>query len=232
MRRSKSIDIIFCIDGTGSMHPCFDSIRSYAKKFCRSFTERMADEHGVDIERLNVKVIVFRDFREDSDPMMFSEWFDLTAGDADLYEKFLDSIIVGGGGDLPENGLEALFYAMTSEWESQGRLDRQVIVLFTDADAKPIGESVTGINGYTVNMVDKAGLIDTWMGKAPSFIPESEFNLNQRAKRLVIYAPEGTMYQDLASELNNAMFVPTAMGTGLEDIDIIDTVKLIAFASV
>ena len=132
----RKIDIVFCIDGTGSMTPCIDAIKNNAKKFYMDFVQKMTEE-GSSVDELNIKVITFRDYTEDGkEAMVQSEWYDITAGDDVEYEKHLNGIVADGGGDEPENGLEALFYAMTTDWNAKGDKDRQVIVLFTDADAE------------------------------------------------------------------------------------------------
>ncbi len=231
MTKERKIDIIFCIDGTGSMVPCIDRVRANAKKFYMDFVDSMTREFNSTVDELNVKVIVFRDYGADSYDMAMaqSDWFDLTAGDTDLYEKYLDSIVADGGGDLPENGLEALFKAMTADWKSLGPNDRQVIIMFTDADAKEIGTTtITRPDGSVEDMVDEVGLENTWMGNFPAFLPQDAQKLRERGKRLVIYAPSGTKYETLTGKLNRSVFIPTEMNKGMKEIDFSDVIKVLA----
>ncbi len=235
MKKDRKVDIIFCIDGTGSMTPCIDSIKNNAKKFYRDLVDKMTTDFNSSIDELNIKVITFRDYAVDPDAMVISEWFDLTAGDTDLYEKHLDGIVAQGGDDIPENGLEALYFAMTADWKSIGMNDRQVIVLFTDADAKPIGTNVTKADGTTVDMVDEAGLINTWAGVIPPTMSQSNYRLKERAKRLIIYAPamnesgsNESQYAKLAKNLNRTQFVPTVMNMGMREIDFTEVIKILA----
>lgn len=228
-KKDRKIDIVFCIDATGSMSPCIDSIKANAKKFYLDFVETMTNDFNSNVEEVNLKVISFRDYTSDSfeEAMQQSEWFELSAGDDDKYQQCLDSIIADGGGDAPENGLEALFYAMTTDWKARGSNDRQVIVLFTDADAIPFGTQMGEAN-YPKDMVDMDGLLSTWMCKQPGFISQSDFKLKDKCKRLVMFGPAGSIYEDLAKKLERSQFIPVVMDSGLGELDFDNVIKIIA----
>ena len=217
----RNIDVVFCIDGTGSMSPCLANVKSNARRFHMEFVSAMTDL-GSEIDSMRIKIIVFRDYECDGDQSMVeSPFFELPTDTAD-FEKFLADITATGGGDGPENGLEALYYAMKSDFTT-GAKDRQVIVLFTDAEALDLGKRA-GCPGYPSDMVDKAGLISTWSCTAQ----DSSLKLRERNKRLVMFAPSGTKYQTLKSELNRSLFEPVNMADGLGDIDFQDIIKIIA----
>ncbi|MGI6594472.1 MAG: vWA domain-containing protein [Christensenellales bacterium] len=223
----RKIDLIFCIDGTGSMSPCIDRVKANARKFYLDFVDKMTNDYGSSVEELNVKIITFRDYEADgADAMTISEWFDLSAGDEAEYEKYLNSISAYGGGDTPENGLEALFYAMTADWNARGPKDRQVIVLFTDADALPFRAKKS--KNYPTNMVDEEGLLNTWMCIKPRFVSQSDFKLSERCKRLVMFAPPGTVYEKMQQSYNRSQFVPTMMDAGLGEMEFDEIIKIIA----
>ena len=226
---SRHIDIVFCIDGTGSMSPCIDAIKSNAKKFYMDFSDKMVNDFGSSVDSLCIRVITFRDYAEDGDQAMVvsDDWFDITAGDDVEYEKYLNGIIADGGGDEPENGLEAMFYAMTTDWNAKGDKDRQVIVLFTDADAIPL-QAQAGHPNYPADMVDEDGLVNAWMGIRPSFLGQGDFKLKERCKRLVMFAPAGSVYENLQSRMNRSQFVPVKMDEGLGDMDFEDVIKILA----
>lgn len=217
----RNIDVVFCIDGTGSMAPCIESVKANARRFHVEFVKAMTDL-GSDIDSMRVKVIVFRDYKDDGEQAMVeSPFFELPTDTAD-FEKFLADVSANGGGDADENGLEALYYAMKSDFTT-GAKDRQVIVLFTDADALEL-RARSGESGYPSDMVDEAGLIAMWTCVAQ----DSSFKLRERSKRLVMFAPDGTKYKVLKTKFNRSVFEPVNMSDGLGDIDFNDIIKIIA----
>lgn len=216
----RNIDIVFCIDGTGSMAPCIEAVKNSARKFHQDFVQAMTD-NGSDIDSMRVKVIVFRDYMtEGADAMLQSNFFELPADSAD-FDKYLSDVTAYGGGDGPENGLEALYYAMTSDFTT-GSKDRQITVLFTDAEALDLKERA-GEVGYPADMVDMNGLIETWscMQTRPS-------KLRERNKRLVMFAPSGTKYEELKASFNRSIFQPVDGDSGLSDIEFKEIIKIIA----
>ncbi|MGN1061441.1 MAG: vWA domain-containing protein [Candidatus Coproplasma sp.] len=219
--KRRNIDVVFCIDGTGSMAPCIDAVKSNARRFHQEFVSAMTDL-GSDIDSMRVKVIVFRDYHDDGeDAMKESSFFELPA-DSTEFEKFLSDVSAFGGGDGPENGMEALYYAMKSDFTT-GSKDRQVIVLFTDAEALKLKER-SGEANYPSDMVDEDGFIETWS----CISQDKSCKLRERNKRLVIFAPDGTKYKELKAKLNRSIFEPVNMSDGLGDIDFKDIIKIIA----
>lgn len=217
----RNIDVVFCIDGTGSMAPCIESVKNNARKFYLDFAAAMTDL-GSEIDSMRVKLIVFRDYHDDGqESMVQSSFFELPADNAE-FEKYLSEISANGGGDGPENGLEALYYAMKSDFTT-GAKDRQVIVLFTDAEALELKQRAVEEN-YPADMVDEAGLIETWS----CLTQEKGFKLREKNKRLVLFAPDGTKYKELKSKLNRSIFEPVDMAHGLGDMDFKDIIKIIA----
>ncbi len=217
----RNIDLVFCIDGTGSMVPCIESVKSNARRFHKEFVKEMTNL-GSEIDSMRIKVIVFRDYHDDGDQAMVeSPFFELPTDAAD-FEKFLADISANGGGDGPENGLEAMYYAMKADFTT-GAKDRQVIVLFSDADALDLKQRASEA-GYPDDMVDESGFIEMWACTAQ----DSSLKLRERNKRLVMFAPDGTKYKALKSKLNRSVFEPVNMSDGLGDIDFKEIIKIIA----
>ena len=217
----RNIDMVFCIDGTGSMSPCIQSVKENARRFHLDFVSAMTDLNS-EIDSMRVKIIVFRDYKsEGKDAIVESPFFELPADDAE-FSAYLEGINATGGDDLPENGLEAIYTAMKSDFTT-GNKDRQIIVLFTDADALALGERA-GYDGYPSDMVDESGFISTWACVSQ----DSSLKLRDRNKRIVLFAPSGTKYEGLKSVLNRSIFSPVADHNGLKDISFVDIIKLIA----
>lgn len=220
--RKRNIDMVFCIDGTGSMSPCIDKVKDNAMRFHMEFAGKMIDM-GSEIDSMRVKVIVFRDYEsEKEEAIIESPFFELPDDNAE-FSQYMARISATGGGDYAENGLEALYYAMKTDFTATAPKDREVIVLFSDADALELRERAC-CSGYPDAMVDEDGLIELWAGASQ----EMHSKLKEANKRLVMFAPDGSKYKALKSKLNRSVFEPVNMSDGLGDIDFSDIIKIIA----
>ena len=101
------VDIVLCIDATGSMQPIIDEVKRNALSFHEKFKSCM-DDAGKDVEQLRVKVIVFRDYICDSQPMVESDFYVLP-DEKDKFHRFVEGIEACGGGDVPENAIGVSF---------------------------------------------------------------------------------------------------------------------------
>lgn len=219
----RNIDMVFCIDGTGSMSPCIDTVKENACRLHLEFASAMTDL-GSEIDSMRVKVIVFRDYEDGKDlAMQESPFFELPA-DQTEFANYMAGVSACGGGDAPENGLEALYYAMKSDFTT-GAKDRQVIVLFTDDDALALGERKS-LPCYPADMVDETGLIELWSNSAAA--QDSSVKLREKNKRLVMFAPSGTKYDELKTKLNRSIFSPVDDMNGLKELKFDVIIKQIA----
>lgn len=208
-------DIVFVLDATATMGVFIDRFR---REFLPEFTkqiEKIAEKDGgADVR---YKFIIFRDYgSEGASAIKQSGFYKIPEEEEKLNHEML-YIEAGGGGDSPENGLEAIYYAMKSEFAKGA--GTQTIFFFTDADAVGLGER-RGCEGYPDDMVDEQGLKDVWSGKAPS-------RLTQKGKKLVIVAPENTAYSRLAGELDKTIFKPAAKSGNLNDIGLSDMFEVL-----
>lgn len=220
LKKEKNIDIVFCIDATSSMGPCIDNVRRNATKFYQEFTDKMENEYNNEITALRVQVIVFRDLECDTEALVKSEFFELP-NDTILFETFLNGIEPKGGGDYKESGLEALYTAMTTEWTAKRDGDRQVIVLFTDADAIDFTEK-RNRTGYP-NLFNESEFYTTW-----ACATGNKNKLQERCKRLVMFGPARSIYQTkLESTLNRSQLSIVAPQKGMSDISFDAIIKLI-----
>ena len=128
-------DIVYCIDLTSSMTPIINKVKETARQLHSDLQEMMLKNYQRHIKRLRIKVIGFRDAYCDG-PLSFevSKFFSLPAETEEFY-AFVNRLRAKGGGDIPENSLEALALAMKSDWCQT--LDnnirrRHIIVLFTN----------------------------------------------------------------------------------------------------
>ena len=176
-------------------------------------------ELGSDVGSVRVKLIVFREYGVDEVPMEISNWLELPDDEYILADK-LRSIVLSGRPNTPKNGLEALFYAMKSDFVENPN-DRQIIVMVTGSDALDMKARVTSSN-YPADMGDLPDLFDMWMGMSS----DTNLKLGRYNKRLVMFAPAGSMYEELVSVLESAIFHPVAPGKGLADVEFGDIFKI------
>lgn len=225
--KKRNVDIVFCIDSTGSMSPIIDLLKSSVSKFQTSLIEG-AEKESIEIGDIRIKLISFRDYENDGDEAMsVSRFFDLPDDEAE-YSKELHDIEATGGGDNPENGLEALYLAMKSDFV-KGKDDRQVVFLFTDDDAVPLKDAKRVTNPtYPKEMADDVDdLLSLWE-KTGKYAQDSTIKLGEKQKRLVVYAPEKTIYQEFCNRANGKTFYNTSkFEAGMKEITYDDVIKML-----
>lgn len=204
------VDLVMCIDGTGSMSPVIAEVKKNAKTFHQKFIEKMEIE-GKHVQQLRVKIITFRDYAKTDAPAMVESPFFLLGEDqgnqTDEFIAHVDAISAVGGGDLPENSLEALALAFKSDWCSEGDIRRHVTMMFTDATATPLG-SMTCPEYPSGMPASFAELREMWDSQ----------EMEIRAKRLLIYAPECEPWTDMV-DWDNAFHMASSAGAGLPEVE-------------
>ena len=226
LNKSRDVDIVFCIDGTGSMTPCLDNVKRAVRTFQDELIARAADENTA-IGQLRIKVIVFRDYKDDGSDAMIESRFFVLPEDIAAYEDCIRSIEATGGGDNPESGLEALYLAMSSDFVT-GNSDRQVIVLFTDDDAIELQDPERKVNPIyprDMKVKDVNDMINMWE-RIGEYAQDSSTKLRDRLKRLVIYAPNNTKYEEL-SKMSRTYFIATQMENGMQEFTFEDVMSMI-----
>ena len=215
-----NVDIVMCIDGTGSMRPIIEEVKANALTFHEEFQRRM-DIEGKTVDSIRVKIIVFRDYgRDGTDAMVETKFFNLPA-ENDEFSAFINSIEAFGGGDIPENGLEAIALALKSDWTTAPGKKRHVVLMFTDAPALAFGERA-GEPNYPAGMpADLAELGDWWAGMA-----QLDSTYDPRWGRLIIFAPEATPWSEMDG-WNKHWYTRSAAGTGLEELDMEDVYTIL-----
>ena len=211
-----NVDLVLCIDGTGSMGPFIEEVKDTASTFYERVTVALKEKKRV-AKQLRIKVIVFRDYydREGDKfpPMMESEFFSLPSQTAQ-FKKFVSAIEPWGGGDEPENGLEAVALAMQSDWVKEGVKRRHIIMVWTDASAHSLDKNVgSKPSDYPQNMPkNNVELYDWWND------PQGG-KMNASAKRLILFAPNTQPWTDMGENLENTAYAPSKAGKGMAEQD-------------
>ena len=213
-----SVDLVLCIDATGSMGTSIDRVKEHALKFYADLQHALAEKKKI-VDTLRLRVIAFRDYAADGDQSMVMSDFFVLPGDQESLARFVRGIEATGGGDEPEHGLEALVYAIRSPWTSEGTRRRQVIVVWTDASTHALGAH-RGHSNYPKDIPeDFNALTDLWDGQSSP--------LQRAAKRLVLFAPDAAFWNDISTYWDQVVHFPSKAGQGLADIDynvILDTI--------
>jgi len=171
-----TVDVVMCIDVTGSMSSIINTVKRNAMGFYDAFKE-CCDNNGIQLTGLNAQVIAFRDKNVDSNWLQTSSTYWLPE-QRDDFNGFVNGLYADGGGDTPESGLEALEAAFNkTDWSVDDGYHRQVVILWTDAPYL-VGSSYTNL---TVDM-----LKDQW-------------NALPSGKRLILFAPYSSEYGNRGS---------------------------------
>jgi hypothetical protein len=213
-----AVDIVFCIDVTGSMTPILDQVKANALRFYNDVQSNLTAK-GKTIDELRVRVVAFRDIVADGEAaLQESSFFELPA-DQGGFSEFVNGLVAEGGGDAPESGLEATALAMTSPWTTRGDRRRQVIVVWTDQPAHPLDSTATPAAFSDRIPADFSALTDVW--------EDPQGPLGSSSKRLILFAPDGPGWSDISGVWENVVHHPSQAGGGLSDVDygtIIDSI--------
>lgn len=163
-----TVDVVMCIDVTGSMSDIISTVKSNAIGFYDSFN-RCCEEEGIQLSALNAQVVAFRDKNEDSNWLQTSSTYSLPSEQSE-FKSFVNGLYADGGGDTPESGLEALQTAFgKTDWGTDDGYHRQVVILWTDAPY----------------------LIGSYSNVTSSAL-EAQWNAMPSGRRLILFAPYGS----------------------------------------
>ncbi|MEU5847902.1 vWA domain-containing protein [Saccharopolyspora shandongensis] len=219
-----AVDIVLCIDVTGSMGPTLDQVKENALSFHQQLSSVMEDK-GRSISQLRLKVIAFRDFADSPDNAIEQTGFLTFPEQAHDFDTFVRGLRASGGGDAPESGMEALALAMASDWEQGLDRRRHVIVVFTDAPAHPLGSpDQMRARTYPQSIPrSMAEAFDQW-----GFAHSQKAIMENSSKRLLLFAPETQPWVDISESWNNTLFLPSKAGEGVHEWEMDEIINTIA----
>jgi len=207
---SYAVDIVFCIDVTGSMSPIIDAVKANALRFYDDVQTNLPAK-GKNVDELRVRVVAFRDFAADGEAaLQESDFFRLPAEQGG-FSNFVNGLFAEGGGDAPESGLEAVALAINSPWTTRGDRRRQVVVVWTDQPAHPLDPAILPPELRDRVPADFSALTDLW--------EDNQGRLGASSKRLILFAPDGPGWSDISGVWENVVHNPSQAGGGLSDVD-------------
>lgn len=208
------IDIVFCIDVTGSMTPVINLVKEKVQKFPHDLRDALAKKDKI-VNTLRIRTIAFRDFGSDSDAMTASEFFTVEPStELSKFQSFVNGLSASGGGDEPESALEALGIAQASNWTHEGEKQRHLIVMFTDASAHKLESRVGEVSAEFREQVPGSldELTDRWDG-------DQAVRLKRTARRLIVFGPDAYPWNIIGDTWGETMWLPSQAGKGLLDVE-------------
>lgn len=128
-----SVDVVMCIDFTGSMSGIIGTVKNNAMSFYDQF-KACCERNEIELTQMRSEVIAFQDSADDVTTWLkHSPIYDMSNQQED-FNAFVSEIYADDGGDWAESGLEALDIAFSkSDWCPDDGYHRQVVILWTDA---------------------------------------------------------------------------------------------------
>jgi hypothetical protein len=208
------VDIVFCLDCSGSMQVSLFKLKKLIPFIYKSV---MKYDEYFRIKQVRCKVIGFRDYYYDGEQAMTESNFLILPYDDERLTKFVQELHPMGGGDEPESALEALALAMKSEWTMAGDKQRHIIVLLTDASAHPLEIMLNKKPAHYPKKLptNLEQLTDLW-----------ELNIDNGGampycfgRRIVICAPDTYPWTHIANNWENTIMYTSQAGQGLVKFD-------------
>jgi len=119
----KNLDVVICLDTTGSMGKYIDSVRRMLIPMMRKTLAAASD--------WRIGMVLYRDYPPDT---YVTKIIPFTK-DFSFFQRYLNAIVTWGGGDIPEAVYEALFDGADKfPWAAESRL----LILAGDAPPHPV----------------------------------------------------------------------------------------------
>jgi Mg-chelatase subunit ChlD len=143
--QGRPVDIVFVLDITESMQPYIDAVKQNMINFAQDLAQNHRD--------YRLGLVTFEDYVVSAYPDCNCAYSKKLTPDVHEFTDWVGSLHAGGGGDIPEDQLDALAYAamMPFRPDAQG-----IIILITDAPPHVAGDGPdrTGDSGYRLHHPD------------------------------------------------------------------------------
>ena len=97
---SYAVDIVFCVDVTGSMTPILDAVKTNALGFYDDVQTNLTAK-GKNVAQLRVRVVAFRDFVADGDAALEESPFFTLPDERNGFSEFVNGLIAKAAGTPP-----------------------------------------------------------------------------------------------------------------------------------
>jgi Mg-chelatase subunit ChlD len=143
--QGRPVDIVFVLDITESMQPYIDAVKQNMINFAQDLAQNHRD--------YRLGLVTFEDYVVSAYPDCNCAYSKTMTPDVQKFTDWVGTLHAGGGGDIPEDPLDALVYASTLPFrpDAQG-----IIILITDAPPHVAGDGPdrTGDTAYRLHHPD------------------------------------------------------------------------------
>lgn len=149
--RGLNVDVVLVLDLTRSMEEWIQLIRQRGIAFVDRIFEVFRRHTLSILARKRVRIVGFRDYGSSrNEAIAQTRFFDLeNKDDRKKLDRVLTKLPCAGGRSGKTNALEALHYAINSQWDrDESCRHRYVIMVLTDAPARPLKDARSVANPY------------------------------------------------------------------------------------
>ncbi len=143
--QGRPVDIVFVLDITESMQPYIDAVKQNMINFAQDLAQNHRD--------YRLGLVTFEDYVVSAYPDCNCPYRKTLTADVQQFTDWVGTLHAGGGGDIPEDPLDALSYAATLPFrpDAQG-----IIIMITDAPPHVAGDGPdrTGDAAYRLHHPD------------------------------------------------------------------------------
>lgn len=194
-----SIDFVFCIDCSASMSGIFDCVKTTMFRLIDESEARLKQKGRV-IDKLRVRIVAFRDYlsaQKDRCPPVLASPFVSLPEEEDKLVRLIGALECAGGSSDGRDGLEALGFAMCSDWNQSKRYRHRIIVLFTNAAPNELGHGKASA-AYPKGMAQDMDELTAWWD-------------SDRGRILVLFAPHEGEWKHISDNWNDIVHYYTPL---------------------
>lgn len=127
--QGRPVDIVFVMDVTESMQPYIDAVKTSMQAFARDLAANHRD--------YRLGLVTFEDYVISAYADCNCAYRDKMTSNVAEFEQWVGSLHAGGGGDIPEDQLDALAYAARFPFRPNAQA---ILILITDAPCHQAGD--------------------------------------------------------------------------------------------
>jgi hypothetical protein len=120
--QGRPVDIVFVLDVTESMQPYIDAVKQNIIQFAQDLAANNRD--------YRLGLVTFEDYVVSKYPDCNCEYRNTMTSDVQKFTGWVGTLHAGGGGDIPEDQLDALAYASSFPFRPEAQA---IVIIVTDA---------------------------------------------------------------------------------------------------